>query len=362
MMRGLYDLEFVSPNGRVIAAGASVGGIAVQERTRNTYRIFRVVFPDRAQADEYVGDWLLRIRPNGQWNTNVGRNLAAESRIRYGGKAIQPILGTVPIGFAGAVSSDYRMQVSVTTPSYLPGAELKLTAGLTDRGWPAANGDVHVEVTAPNGVKSTVVLHDDGLHGDGAAGDAGWAARFAQTAAAGSYRLLFSAQGTNERGELAPRLATRYVTLARPEPTPGGNGPGGGPGGGDRGGVASYLIGSFDLRFDNRSFVTVMNPTGETVAIALALFDTSGQPLRCIRDKLPANGLAEYDIERLDPNEKHGVVKVLALDPNQMRPALGIVGNQLWTSDRGRSETQLHPVPDEVLRGDLPRIREACGF
>jgi hypothetical protein len=41
-----------------------------------------------------------------------------------------------------------------------------------------------------------------------------------QTGKPGVYKFYFQAVGHNARGELAPREATRYLTLKRPEPTP----------------------------------------------------------------------------------------------------------------------------------------------
>ena len=362
-MRGLYELEFVSPGGQVVSAGTVIGGVAVQERVRNTYRILRIVFPEPDQASDHLGDWLLRVRPNGNWSPSVARNIQAESRFGYGGKAIQPTRGTVPIGFAGAVSSDYRLEVDVTASSYLPGAELRLTAALTDRGWPAANGGVEVDVTSPSGTLGTVRLHDDGAHGDGATGDAVWSAPFAQTAEAGVYRLLFRARGTNERGELAPRLAERFVTLAQLEPTPDGDGGDGGDGGGGgAGGVSAYLIGSYDLRLDGRNLVRVLNPTGRELRVVIAVFDPSGQPLGCEQERIAPNGLVERDVSRLGPDAQLGVVKVLALDPERPEPVHGVAGEQIRISNEGHAEAPMHPVPRAILEGDIGRIRRACGF
>jgi hypothetical protein len=219
VLRQFYDLEFVSPTGQVIVPGVTIGGIPIQEMSRRTYRIYRIVFPDISQAGTYVGDWLLRLRPNGKWSEKAVRQALAESSIGYS-TWLSPYLGLVPIGFAAAVASDYRLQVQVLPSSYLPGAEVTLTASLTDRGWPAPQGNVDVTVTTPNGATYPMTLFDDGTHGDLAAGDARWSNRFQQTAVPKVYKFLFHSVGQNERGELAPREATRYVTLMQPEPEP----------------------------------------------------------------------------------------------------------------------------------------------
>ena len=219
VLRQFYDLEFVSPTGQVIVPGVTIGGIPIQEMSRLTYRIYRIVFPDISQAATYVGDWLLRLRPNGKWSEKAVRQALAESSIQYS-TWLSPYLGLVPVGFAAAVASDYRLQVQVLPSSYLPGAQVTLTASLTDRGWPAAQGNVDVTVTAPNGATYPMTLFDDGTHGDLVAGDATWSNRFHQTAVPKVYKFLFHSVGQNERGELAPREATRYVTLMQPEPEP----------------------------------------------------------------------------------------------------------------------------------------------
>ncbi len=149
VLRPFYDLEFVTPSGDVIVAGTSVGGIPIQEMNRHTYRIFRVVFPDISQESEYVGDWLLQLTPNGKWSDRAAKIAMAESDIQHS-DYINPYEGLVPVGFAAAVASNYRLDVAVLPSNYLPGAEVRLTGTLSDRGWPAVDGQISVKATAPN--------------------------------------------------------------------------------------------------------------------------------------------------------------------------------------------------------------------
>ena len=219
VLRTFYDLEFISPTGQVIVPGVAIGGIPIQEASRHTYKIYRIVFPDIAQAATYVGDWLLRLTPNGKWSRERVKEALTESDINYSGY-IDPFQGLVPIGFAAAVSSNYKLAVGVSANNYLPSAEVKLESSLSDRGWPASQGQVDVTVTAPDDKTYTVKLYDDGTHGDVTASDGTWSNSFVQTSVPGVYKFLFQSVGYNARGELAPREATRYVTLKQLEPTP----------------------------------------------------------------------------------------------------------------------------------------------
>jgi hypothetical protein len=219
VLRDFYDIEFVSPTGAVIVPGSTIGGIPVQESKRHTYRIYRVVFPDLNQADQYVGDWLVRLTPNGKWKRELIKERLGNSPIQYSGW-LSPYEGLVPVGFAAAVASDYKLQVALLPSSYLPGANVLLTATLSDRGWPAPDGKVEVTVSSPTGATHQLTLHDDGTHGDQSAGDAIWSNHFLQTATPDVYKFYFRSIGHNERGELAPREATRYLTLMQPEPNP----------------------------------------------------------------------------------------------------------------------------------------------
>lgn len=220
VLRSFYDLQFVSPKGQIIMPGVNIGGIPIQESRRHTYKLYRIIFPDLSKANSYVGDWVLRLKPNGRWSQEAVKNALRESKMNYS-TFINPHQGLVPIGFAAAVASNYKLDVSVSTVSYLPGTEVRLTASLTDRGWPALDGKVNVTVTSPGGSTHQVTLHDDGTHGDQKPGDGAWTNLFVQTAQPNVYKFLFRSTGRNDRGELAPREATRYVTLKQPEPPPG---------------------------------------------------------------------------------------------------------------------------------------------
>lgn len=214
VLRGYYRLELVDPLGRVIVLGTTVGGAPVQRLQRFNYTLYRVVFPDPALSPEYVGDWILRLTPNGKWRPSVDQmRPSIVSRGGEGGVAFAR--GLIPIGFAAAVASNYRMDVAVQANNYRPGADVTMTATLTDRGWPSTGASVKVDVKTPGGSElKGVTLFDDGTHGDTAANDGVYSNHFTNTAESGSYRLIFHATGRNDRGELGQREESRYVTLA----------------------------------------------------------------------------------------------------------------------------------------------------
>ncbi|MCR8921462.1 choice-of-anchor D domain-containing protein [Dasania sp. GY-MA-18] len=217
-LRPYYALELISPTGQIITPGVSIGGVAVHELTRDTYRLVRVVFPSLAQASDYVGVWQLRLTAKGLPKKVPGTTSHGYSQGTSDG-VYNPGAGIVPIGFAAAVSSDYRMAVSAVASSSQPGATLNLSASFSDRAWPAPNAQARVTITSPSGtVYGPLNLYDDGTHTDSEAGDATFTTSFTQTAEAGSYKIFYKGQGYNERGELAPREATRYVSLLPPKP------------------------------------------------------------------------------------------------------------------------------------------------
>lgn len=288
-LRSFYQLQIVTPGGEVLTDATTAGGLAVQRQRRNNYDLYKVVFPDESQAANYAGEWQLRLVPSGTWSPQavsdalqceqIGFHVPAAPvlpplafafaqsskprdtpcrRLQQHPDAIDPRNADVPVGFAAAVGSDYRMFVGVRSSHLLPTADVKLTASLTDRRAPAPNGAVTVDVTTPLGTQlAGVPLFDDGTHGDDVAGDGTWTTHFIQTLESGTYKFFFRGRGRNERGELAPREEVRYLTLALP----------GGPNGGsnDRGRRPwfsfhlghSFPLGSFRKEFDSGPSVTV---------------------------------------------------------------------------------------------------------
>ena len=128
--------------------------------------------------------------------------------------------------------------------------------------------------------------------------------------------------------------------------------------------LSPYLIGTWDLRSKQRTFLQLVNPTGRHLRVLVALFDDNEKPLKCLRESLSPNDLVEIDIRRL-LEKGFGVVKVVSYRESEERPEAGVVGYQrLYVSRffyRGlATESALHQIPLETLKGDLPIIRQAC--
>jgi cell wall-associated protease len=127
--------------------------------------------------------------------------------------------------------------------------------------------------------------------------------------------------------------------------------------------LTPYLIGTWDLR-EARTLLHILNPTGHSLLLWVAFFDDNEKPLRCVREKLSPNDLLELDVAKAlgKVAARFGVVKVVSFDPTEERPEVGIAGNQriLFLKPPGATETGLHPVPYDVLQGDLKYIEKIC--
>lgn len=220
-LRKYYRLDLVAPNGDVITTSSVIGGVTVHIARRHTYTIYKVMLPDPDVSSEFLGDWVLRLTPFGRYSANIVQPLLEDKTALKGFVSIDPSAGFVPIGFAAAVASNYRMQVEVLPDHFLPGASVLLTATLTDRGWPTLDANIVADVMAPGvDLVQTIRLHDDGLNGDAIARDGTWSGRFSRTGQTGSYRFIFRSRGHNNNGELAAREASRFVSLGTTSPGP----------------------------------------------------------------------------------------------------------------------------------------------
>jgi hypothetical protein len=130
------------------------------------------------------------------------------------------------------------------------------------------------------------------------------------------------------------------------------------------GGASPYLIGVWDHRGGQTTFLHIINPTGQFLNVLVVFFDDQERPLLCRQTNLTPNDVLEVDTRRtLGANgPPWGVVKIVALD-REHRPVIGLVGNQRLSGANTRaivSETSLHNIQPEVLNGDWEMILKAC--
>jgi hypothetical protein len=128
--------------------------------------------------------------------------------------------------------------------------------------------------------------------------------------------------------------------------------------------LTSYVIGTFDLREGNTK-IHILNPTGRGLWIKVGFFSTKGDALACRQDILNANGVWELDVMSVYTSKelkgvRFGVVKVVSFNSKKEPIEVGIVANARYIKGGGISETQLHPIPYDILKEDLKNFMKAC--
>jgi Mg-chelatase subunit ChlD len=103
-----------------------------------------------------------------------------------------------PYYLQGQLKSLLTLNAFIDTPipERKQGNPIHIVALLTDDK-PLTGATVTAAVTKPNNLTTNVVLHDDGLHGDGAPNDGVYGNSFFQTGFAGSYNVLVKASGVS---------------------------------------------------------------------------------------------------------------------------------------------------------------------
>lgn len=174
----------------------------------------------------------------------------------------------------------------------------------------------------------------------------------------GIYSRLLSYDRTQGQPDVTPIVQDKPIKPSKAAIAPSG------------GIISPYLIGTFDLRHDRNTVLSVINPTAKNLRIMVALFDDNERPLKCIQDKLSPNDLLEIDMFKHELGAKLGVVKVVSLNEKEDIPELGIVGYQrhffkqrylfFFQKKVGVTETILQSIPEEILLDDLKYIWKIC--
>ena len=208
------DLQFhiilEDPTGQIIESGSTIGGIGVHVKSLDKYKLVRVKFPPRTQAETYAGLWNVYLKPIDE------RTIATMDKYL---SAYPSFGGNIPIAFMVSVGSDYRLEAFLTPGEVLVGETVHVMARTTEAWWPIPGADVRVTVTRPDGSTVTEKLCDDGLHDDGAANDATFGMTFTSTTQKGYYDFFIRSNGTSERGENVVREMTlsKYIGKNLPD-------------------------------------------------------------------------------------------------------------------------------------------------
>ncbi len=126
--------------------------------------------------------------------------------------------------------------------------------------------------------------------------------------------------------------------------------------------LSPYIIGTYDNNRDSlETVLQIINPTGKHLRIIIAFFDDNEKALKCIRERLSPNDMVEINVHKLDLQAKVGVVKIVSLNAKEDVPETGVVGyKRTYVGRMMVSETVLHQIPTQILKGDLKYIMQLC--
>ncbi|MBN1641790.1 MAG: S8 family serine peptidase [Anaerolineae bacterium] len=174
------QVALLRPDGTPVSA-ADPG---VEVKTDPTHVHYRLDGPDK-------GEWRLRLT------------------------AQQPGIAEYLAIVSGNTDAVMLLALGLSPPERLPGAAMPIYAVLVDEGGPITGAMVHLAVQQPGGSVHNLALHDDGSHGDAAAGD-GVYTNLYLIPAPGGYQLKARAQGIAHDGEAFLRHRMRHVRVAVP--------------------------------------------------------------------------------------------------------------------------------------------------
>ncbi len=106
----------------------------------------------------------------------------------------------VPYAVVTFLESPVSLQASVSPSSVVQGEPMRLTAKLVHQGTPVAGAAVTVEIRDPQDAARVVMLRDDGVGDDSAAGGGTYAATVSDLEVCGRYSFRFKAVGTVPSG------------------------------------------------------------------------------------------------------------------------------------------------------------------
>ncbi|MCY2928727.1 MAG: VWA domain-containing protein [Planctomycetota bacterium] len=185
------DLELVAPDGTVIDHAYAATHSDVEFLQGATYEFYKVHSP-------LPGTWQVQT---------TGVNVAA------GGESYSVY---------AMASTSIRASARTNLAAYQTGDTVALQVTVDD-GAPILNAAASVTITTPHGAQpasATLVLYDDGQHGDGAANDGVYGNTFRRTRWAGTYAVQFNVQGTSNSGITFVRKPSLSFQVTQGAPIP----------------------------------------------------------------------------------------------------------------------------------------------
>ncbi len=191
------DVVVEAPDGTVLADGSGAVGVLGP-----SYRLLRLDLPGPADPRSLPGTWLVRLRVE---DDRLRKWLSELEEFGRKDDIARAAAHGVPFTLSVQAQSSLRLGVEVVQASRLPGSTAQLTATLTHSSIPLANrAAVTATVTAPDGSETRIRLSEveEGVFQAGV-----------PTAAAGVYRVLVRARGTDLGGGTFTREELRTVPV-----------------------------------------------------------------------------------------------------------------------------------------------------
>ncbi len=197
-----------APNGEMIDITFIPSGYQIRSGITPTARFIELQMPPN-EPDRYAGRWKLILKHDNR--ACVFSRNSAEDDFGFGfqPKKCREYDKAIMYGFAIGVGSNFRMMPYVQPGIIKTGESIRLTADVTEFGLPVTGCLVTVEVLAPDGTVSNLVLFDDGSHQDDEANDGYYGNLFTNTFVGGSYQFTYRTEGISRDGESVFREAVR---------------------------------------------------------------------------------------------------------------------------------------------------------
>ncbi len=176
------DLVLYKPDGTKIDPAVAATDPNIEYVKEATYTFYRVTDPD-------PGQWTMEV---------TGVDVPPEG---------EEFTATVK-----AIST-LNLYLSTDKDKYNQDEVIKTIASITEGGLPITGATVNADITMPDGSTETLVLYDDGGHGDIAANDGVYANYFTNTGQIGTYKIDAAATGTTPSGTLFSRQAETTVEV-----------------------------------------------------------------------------------------------------------------------------------------------------